>query len=289
MKKTSSFTLRILGFAIPLALGFAAGVVVMYHFDRCCSLERTEPYINPVHRSIRHFVSALEKGDARELAQHVRLPFEREYPIPPIRTMDEFVAAIPSLLGSEAVAKMSRASEFHDWEELGGYYTLGDVGIWLSGSEPVTIKSIVDTTEAERALWQEYARLEISNLHPSLQDGVARPIASFITEDGTVRGRIDLMGDELSMTASDYEGCNYRLAVYNAGSDLKAAPDVVVMCKYRVEGSICNQIFESEDGQYRVMLNEGGPCDFAEVDFYRPGIPEDDDVQSRAKLCEWRG
>ena len=288
MKKHFRLIFNIARLMIPLAIGFAAGVATMYNFDRYRCPERILPYINPVNWSIRHFVSALEKGDAKALAQHVRLPFEREYPIPPIRTMDEFVAAIPSIFGAEAVAKMAQASAFHDWEEIGNYRTLDDVGIWLYNSDPATIKSIVDFTEAERELWYECARREIASLHPSLQGGVARPIASFITEDGAVRGRIDLMGDELSMTASDYEGCSYRLAVYNAGTDLKAAPDVVVMCNYRVEGSICNRIFESEDGQYLVMLNEGGPRDFAEVDFYRPGIPEDDDVQSRAMLCEWR-
>ena len=37
-------------------------------------------YMNPVRWSIRHFVKALADGDAKALAEHVQLPFERRYP-----------------------------------------------------------------------------------------------------------------------------------------------------------------------------------------------------------------
>ena len=84
---------KALRFALILFAGFAAGVVTTYHVVLHEWPEGGVAYLNPVRWSIRHFVKALADGDAKALAEHVQLPFERRYPIPKIKTMDEFVAA----------------------------------------------------------------------------------------------------------------------------------------------------------------------------------------------------
>lgn len=167
--------------------------------------------MNPVRWSIRHFVKALADGDAKALEKHVRLPFERRYPIP--KTMDEFVAAIPSLLGEDAVKRLSDSSAFRDWNQL---------------------------------------------------------------------------GEKLDARASVPDAYKYRLDIYKAGSDITAAPDKIVLCKYGHEGSPGYDSYTSEDEQYQVTVNYCGPLDFAEMNFYRPGIAEDDDKTPRVKSCEWR-
>lgn len=280
---------KVLRFALIFFAGFAAGIVATYHVVLHEWSEGVVAYLNPVRWSIRHFVKALADGDAKALAEHVQLPFERRYPIPKIRTMDEFVAAIPSLLGEDAVKRLSESSAFRNWSQMGGHGYMHDaVGIWVTDDTPVRLESITDLTPAEAALWEEHAAREIASLHPSLREGVSRPILSFVTEDGAFRGRIDLLGEKLDARASEPEAYKYRLPIYKAGSDITSAPDKIVMCKHGHEGSPGYDSYTSEDGKYQVTVNHCGPLDFPEMDFYRPGIAENDDKSSRAKSCEWR-
>ena len=280
---------KVLRFALFFFAGFVAGIVAAYHVVLNVSPEGCIAYLNPVRWSIRHFVKSLADGDAKALAEHVQLPFERRYPIPKIKTMDEFVAAIPSLLGEDAVKRLSESSAFRNWDQMGSHGYMHDaVGIWVTDDTPVRLEAITDLTPAEEALWEVFAQREIASLHPSLREGVARPILSFVTEDGDFRGRIDLLGEKLDARASVAEAYKYRLSIYNKGSAITAAPDKIVMCKHGHEGSPGYDSYTSEDGQYQVTVNHCGPLDFAEMDFCRPGIAEDDDKASRAKSCEWR-
>ncbi len=280
---------KVLCNALIFFAGFATGVVTVYFVISYEGPEGLVSYMNPVRWSIRHFVNALADGDAKALAEHVQLPFERRYPIPNIKTMDEFVAAIPSLLGEDAVKQLSESSAFRNWSQMGSHGYMHDtVGIWVTDDTPVCLESITDLTPAETALWEACAKREIASLHPSLREGVARPILSFVTEDGDFRGRIDLLGEKLDARASVAEAYKYRLSIYNKGSAITAAPDKIVMCKYGHEGSPGYDSYTSEDEKYQVTVNYCGPRDFAEMDFYRPGVAEDDDRAPRAKSCEWR-
>ena len=186
-----------------ISVGTVAGIAAMVYSGRCDIPAWVVPYLNPVRWSIRHFVKALADGDVKALGEHVRLPFERRYPIPKIKTMEEFVAAIPSLLGEDAVKRLSKTSAFHDWSQLGGSYGHDSVGIWVTDDTPTRIESITELTPAEAALWEACAKREIASLHPSLREGVARPILSFVTEDGAFHGRIDLLGEKLDARASE--------------------------------------------------------------------------------------
>lgn len=280
---------KVLRFASIFFAGFAAGIVTVYFVISYEGSEGLVTYMNPVRWSIRHFVNALADGDAKALAEHVQLPFKRRYPIPKIKTMDEFAAAIPSLLGEDAVKQLSESSAFRDWSQMGSHGYMHDtIGIWVTDDSPVRLESITDLTPAEAVLWESYANREIASLHPSLREGVARPILSFVTEDAAFRGRIDLLGEKLEVRASAPGTYKYRLAIYKEGSDITAAPDKIVMCKYGHEGSLGYDSYTSENEQYQVTVNYCGPLDFAELDFYHPGIAEDGGKASRAKAVYWK-
>ena len=291
-KKMGRKVLHLLAKVIRLALiffaGFAAGIVTTYYVISYEWPAGFIVYMNPVRWSIRHFVKALADGDAKALSEHVQLPFERRYPIPEIKTMEEFVAAIPSLLGEDAVKRLSESSAFRNWSQMGCHGYMHDtVGIWVTDDTPARLESITGLTQAEESLWEACAKREIASLHLLLREGVARPILSFVTEDGSFRGRIDLLGEKLDARASEPEAYKYRLAIYKAGRPIMEAPDMVVMCKYGHEGSPGYDSYTSEDERYQVTVNYCGPLDFAEMDFYRPGIAEGDDRAPRAKSCSW--
>ena len=279
---------KVIRIALIFFAGFATGIAATYYVILYECPASVIAYMNPVRWSIRHFVKALADGDAKALAEHVQLPFERRYPIPEIKTMEEFVAAIPSLLGEDAVKQLSESSAFRNWSQMGCHGYMHDtVGIWVTDDTPVRLESITDLTPAEESLWEACAKREIASLHPSLREDVARPILSFVTEDRNFRGRIDLLGEKLYARTSVSDAYKYRLAIYKAGSDITSVPDKIVMCKYGHEGSPGYDSYTSEDEQYQVTVNYCGPFDFAEMDFYRPGIAEGDDRASRAKSCPW--
>lgn len=230
--------------------------------------------------SIQHFVKALAERDADALKEHVGFPFKREYPLPPIKTIEEFVAAIPQLFEEEDIKGMQ---DIDEWESVGwrGYMYKNGL-VWLSEDFSLTAAGGWRGTWKEHELWLECVKKEIASLHPSLRDGVVRPILSFMTEDGAWRGRID------QMESKDNDKDVYRLAVYKAGTPIADKPDAVVLCDLKVEGSACNEYYIGRDSRYSLDVNNAGPEDSSEFTFNCPEIDKEDECASRAKSCEWK-
>ena len=230
--------------------------------------------------SIQHFVKALAERDADALKEHVGFPFKREYPLPPIKTIEEFVAAIPQLFEEEDIKGMQ---DIDEWESVGwrGYMYKNGL-VWLSEDFSLTAAGGWRGTWEEHELWLECVKKEIGSLHPSLRDGILRPILSFMTEDGAWRGRID------QMECKDNDKDVYRLAVYKAGTPITDKPDAVVLCDLKVEGSACNEYYIGRDARYSLDVNNAGPEDSPEFTFNCPEIDKEDECASRAKSCEWK-
>ena len=230
--------------------------------------------------SIQHFVKALAGRDADALKEHIGFPFKREYPLPPIKTIEEFVAAIPQLFEEEDIKGMQ---DIDEWESVGwrGYMYKNGL-VWLSEDFSLTAAGGWRGSEKEHELWLECVKKEIAALHPSLRDGVVRPILSFMTEDGAWRGRID------QMECKDNDKAVYRLTVYKAGTPIADKPDAVVLCDLKVEGSACNEYYIGRDARYSLDVNNAGPEDSSEFTFSCPEIDKEDECASRAKSCEWK-
>lgn len=240
-----------------------------------------ERYLSP-ENNIKHFVKALAESDADALKEHVGFPFKREYPLPPIKTIEEFVVAIPQLFEEEDIKGMQ---DIDEWESVGwrGYMYKNGL-VWLSEDFSLTAVGGWRGSEKEHELWLECVKKEIASLHPSLRDGVLRPILSFITEDGVWRGRIDQMESKESGNDNDV----YCLAVYKAGTPITDKPDAVVLCDLKVEGSACNEYYIGRDARYSLDVNNAGPEDSPEFTFSCPEIDKEDECASRAKSCEWK-
>ena len=238
-----------------------------------------ERYLSP-ENNIKHFVKALAERDADALKEHIGFPFKREYPLPPIKTIEEFVAAIPQLFEEEDIKGMQ---DIDEWASVGwrGYmYKYGLV--WLSEDFSLTAAGGWRGTWEEHELWLECVKKEIASLHPSLRDGILRPILSFMTEDGAWRGRID------QMESKDNDKDVYRLAVYKSGTPIADKPDAVVLCDLKVEGSACTEYYIGRDLRYSLDVINAGPEDSPEFSFNCPEIDKEDECASRAKSCEWK-
>ena len=175
--------------------------------------------------------------------------------------------------------------DIDEWERVGwrGYMYKNGI-VWLSEDFCLTGAGDCFGTEKEHELWIKCVKKEIASLHPSLRDGVLRPILSFMTEDGAWRGRIDQMESKESGNDKDV----YRLAVYKAGTPIVDKPDAVVLCDLKVEGSACNEYYIGRDSRYSLDVNNAGPEDSPEFTFNCPEIDKEDECASRAKSCEWK-
>ena len=172
--------------------------------------------------------------------------------------------------------------DIDEWERVGwrGYMYKNGI-VWLSEDFCLTAAGGRRGTEKEHKLWLECVKKEIASLHPSLRDGVVRPILSFMTDDGAWRGHID------QMESKDNDKDVYRLAVYKAGTPIADKPDAVVLCDLKVEGSACNEYYIGRDPRYSLDVNNAGPEDSPEFTFNCPEIDKEDECASRAKSCEW--
>ena len=111
-----------------------------------------ERYLSP-ENNIKHFVKALAERDADALKEHVGFPFKREYPLHPIKTIEEFVAAIPQLFEEEDIKGMQ---DIDEWESVGwrGYMYKNGL-VWLSEDFCLTAAGGWRGSEKEHELWLE--------------------------------------------------------------------------------------------------------------------------------------
>ena len=108
-----------------------------------------ECYLDPKN-NIKHFAEALAERDADALKEHIVFPFKREYPLPPIETIEEFVAASPQLFDEEDIKGMQ---DIDEWEHVGwrGYMYKNGI-VWLSEDFCLTAAGGWRGTEKEHEL-----------------------------------------------------------------------------------------------------------------------------------------
>lgn len=235
--------------------------------------------------SVIHFAKAMEARDADELKAHVVLPFDLKYPIPKIKTMEEFVEAIPWMVDEESLDVMSK---FWEWEEIGwrGAYC-SDAGVWMTVECPAELISFTSLTDAGYAYWEECVKRNIASLHPSLREGVDEPILSFRTADGAWRGRIDRLEEAFGSDVPSFTGRQkYRLAAYKKGTPLNGKPDAVVICNYRCEGSANNEYYSGVGSKFGLDNCHAGQLEDLGLWFCFPG--SDGKVCCvKAEMCDW--
>lgn len=235
--------------------------------------------------SVIHFAKAMESRDADALAAHVDLPFALKYPIPRVKTMEEFVAAIPLMADEETLEEMLDGDK---WESVGwrGYHHRRS-GAWMTEDVPSKLTAFNGLSDAGEAYWKECVKRELESLHPSLREGIDTMEFSFKTKDGAWFVRIDSLKEMFEgeiPPSSDRQ--KYRMAVYRRGTPLTAKPDAVVICREFCEGSACNTYYSGVDSKFALIECNAGQLEDLGLWFYYPSA---DGKASRVEveMCDW--
>lgn len=235
--------------------------------------------------SVMHFAKAMEARDADALAMYVDLPFDLKYPIPRIKTMEEFVAAIPLMVDEDTLEDMLDEDK---WQLIGwrGYHHSRS-GAWMTTDIPSTLVAFNGLSDAGKAYWKECVKREIESLHPSLRDGIDKVKLSFKTKDGAWFGRIDCLKEEFEGEIPAFSNRQkYRMAVYKKGTPLTAKPDVVVICRNICEGSANNAYYDGVDNKFGFYECNAGQLEDLGFWFSFPG-PDGKACNVEAEACDW--
>ena len=195
---------------------------------RGCDLSRRVPnecrHYDDFREAISRFMRTFRYGDKEDLADHIRFPLRRSYPIPPIER-DEFLERYGEVF-DRALTDLISNSSLKDWRERAYSVVLSDadsgIGISLeSYAIPGASMRWIASSEYERVERERLLQLrdtlrtvERLQLHASLRD-YESPVLEW--EAATRRVRVDRM-----------DIGEFRYAAWKTGKSHTDEPDIII-------------------------------------------------------------
>lgn len=185
---------------------------------------------------VANFIDCIKHQKKEKLIADISFPFDREYPIPQIKTGEEFLKRYNEVFDEKLVKMIVNSKPDKDWAAVGWRGIMlfnGDVWLDYDGRLiAVNYQSIAEWKKEE-----ELIALEKSNLHESIKE-FKRPI--HILETTKYRIRIDDMGDY-----------NYRYTSWLINSKMSDKPDIIIeKGEFKPEGSGGNHSFVFKNGDF---------------------------------------
>jgi len=189
-------------------------------------------------------------------------PFEREYPIPPIKDEKEFIERFDEIFDAKLTTKIKNVSS-DDWDSFGWRglfmtekmdgYTHLFLGFFTDSVGNPYIYSIeCSETEAKKA--KGLIELEREELHESLKSFLY-PVV--LMETPTHLIRIDRIAEKDTVIGEKRE-IGYRYASWKKGSSISDKPDLVLTNGIQfVDGSGCYTSYEFINGNYGYSCGVG--------------------------------
>lgn len=186
---------------------------------------------------VQRFIDAAEAKDHQSLANQMKYPFKREYPMLAIKNPSEMLTRFDEVFDDAILKRIAISQVGQDWQTMGWRGIMfGSGEVWMDFDGKVI--GINHQTAQTAKLEAELIASQKSDLYPGLRD-YQSPELMWQTEKFTIR--IDDMGDG-----------HYRYASWAKGKALSDKPDLVLKNgTVRVEGSGGNHTFQFTSGPYR--------------------------------------
>jgi hypothetical protein len=68
---------------------------------------------------IRNFIETIKTKNKDKIANQVRFPLKREYPIPEIKNKDEFIKRFSEVFDNKLISEIANSKIKEDWSEMG--------------------------------------------------------------------------------------------------------------------------------------------------------------------------
>ena len=197
---------------------------------------------------VNRFIRAVTARDRAALAEIISFPIERNYPLPSIRTKEEFLANFEEVIGEEFTKTIAESDQYdcgrRRWRPLSILRNDGRAPlVWFD--DYGNVGRIWHETEIARRKRIRLVEIERNQLHPSLREYVY-PVLEW--ETCTYRIRIDDLGS------------SFRYASWRVNRLHNSKPDIVMNNgEDIVEGTIGNRYFLFQNGEYKYLVYAGNP------------------------------
>jgi len=208
--------------------------------------------LKPEHQKfIKAFIDNVKSNKKEAVANIVKYPFKRGYPIPSVKNKTEFIKRYDQIFDSDLKNEIIKSDPAKDWSQVGWRGIMLNQGtLWFD--EDGHLRSIIYQSKIEKDQKSKLIAAEKEKLHSSIAVFKA-PL--YILETAKFRIRIDDLGNE-----------NYRYASWSLKQSMSEKPDLVITNgKWNADGSGGNCHFDFKKGNflYECYITVLGPKDTA--------------------------
>lgn len=192
-------------------------------------------------KAVADFIVNIKNQQKEKLADNIAFPLKRKYPLPVIKSKEDFVKRFQEVFDPELIKLISNSTPSKDWFAIGSRGIMFHNGmVWLDFDgrlKAVNYQSLLEQQQRTKLIEKEKA-----SLHPSISS-FDEPV--LICETEKYRIRIDAMSNQ-----------QYRYAVWPLKSKKGDKPDLVIGKGTLIfDGSGGNHRYEFKNAGYTYNLN----------------------------------
>lgn len=185
---------------------------------------------------IKTFINNVKSNKKEAVANVIRYPLNREYPIPAIKNKADFIKKYDQIFDTALKNEIIKSNPAKDWSEVGWRGIMLNQGtLWIDTDGKII--AINYQSKFESDLKNKLITSEKNKLNPSIAKFKA-PVT--ILETSKFRVRIDDLGND-----------NYRYASWSIKQKMSEKPDLIITNgKWIADGSGGNHSYEFKKGNY---------------------------------------
>ncbi len=185
------------------------------------------------------FIDSIKSGNKEEVLKFIIFPLNRHYPLPSIKTPEEFFLRFDEVFDLELIEVISN-STLDDWSEVGWRGIMLNNGtLWLDFDR--TLLGVNYQSEIEKQRQIELIEQERETLYSGLREYLF-PVLDWETKSYKIR--IDYLGE--------YE---YRYASWSMDKETSEKPDLVLYQGILIpDGSGGNRYYEFHNGEFKYVV-----------------------------------
>ncbi|MCG9794005.1 hypothetical protein [Flavobacterium algicola] len=187
-------------------------------------------------QKIAFFIDCVKNNKKSEIATMISYPFDREYPLPKIKSKKEFVDRYDEIFDATFKKLIVQSNPKTDWSEVGWRGIMLNRGdMWIDTDGRIITINYQSKIEAEKIA--DIIKLSKKEVHRSLSNFV-KPIC--IIETSRFRIRID-----------ELDNYQYRYSSWSINQPMTATPDLVLNNgEFIREGTGGNHRYSFKRGNY---------------------------------------
>lgn len=185
---------------------------------------------------IKTFIDNVKNNKKEAVANIIRYPLNRDYPIPAVKNKADFIKRYDQIFDADLKNEIIKSNPAKDWSQVGWRGIMLNQGsIWID--EDGRLITINHQSKYEEDLKNKLIKSDKAKVHSSIAK-FKEPV--YILETSKFRIRIDDLGNN-----------NYRYASWSIKQKMTEKPDLIIINgKWIQDGSGGNHHIEFKKGNY---------------------------------------